>query len=266
MASSSSTQPLYTGPGMVGADDNRLSAEEGEPLHRQPLPVMKQSLFLHSVGRITILAFAVWGLISFLHQAGQLLRPLTRLPSCSCAQQFQSCVEPKGDVYHPETLSPGLTLCDCGSSIDEALSLGCVYDTLATAWMPPHCRDPDLTAEFDLHGLNPDGSWPYFADKEGTVPLSISDVAALGGTQRTFWATRRWHLVHCLFYWQKYWRMRHTGAVMEERYDRLDHVRHCMRLLLNPAPDHSFLIEVPVTMNSSIYAGRADLGNRITNL
>ncbi|KAK4204613.1 hypothetical protein QBC40DRAFT_331022 [Triangularia verruculosa] len=238
-------------------DDQRSVDEEGNDDH-QSVSTREKSFCSPSAVRITILTFAIWGLVSLLSQVSQALRPIPKPQGC--LQQHPSALEPRPDVYHPETLRPGLNLCDCGSNIKEALSLGCVYDTLATAWMPPYCRDPELTAEFDLSGSNPDGSWPYYADKEGKVPLSVSEVAALGGTHKTFWAPRRWHIVHCLFYWQKYWRMRQTGAVMEDRYDRLTHVRHCIRLILNPEPDHFFLIEVPVTMNSSIFARRTNVG------
>jgi hypothetical protein len=90
--------------------------------------------------------------------------------------------------------------------------------------------------------------------------LTVEQVAALGGTQQKFWAYRRWHLVHCLFYWQKYWRIRETGKVMEERFDNLGHVRHCVRLILNPAPEKEFLIAVPVRMNSSEDVGSGSEG------
>ncbi|KAL6808387.1 hypothetical protein V8C40DRAFT_278849 [Trichoderma camerunense] len=134
------------------------------------------------------------------------------------------------DGYHLETLPPLLNLCDCGDSIREAISRNCIYDTLATAWLPPYCRDEELTAEFDKAGPGPDGAWAYFADQEGKVPLNRSEVAALGDKGGSFWASRDWHI---------------------ERFDSLHHVQHCVRLIRNPTPDHFFLIEVPVTMNSS---------------
>ncbi|KAI1406923.1 hypothetical protein F5Y13DRAFT_207170 [Hypoxylon sp. FL1857] len=155
------------------------------------------------------------------------------------------------DVYRPDTLPTGLSLCDCGRTIREALLRDCVYDTLSTAWLPPYCRDDELTAEFDEAGPGPQGEWGYFADEEGTIPLNRTEVAALGETDGSFWASHDWHVVHCLFYWQKYHRMRDTGVVMEERFDSLRHVKHCGRLIRNPTPDHFFLIEVPVMMNSS---------------
>ncbi|OTA92519.1 hypothetical protein M434DRAFT_60995, partial [Hypoxylon sp. CO27-5] len=149
------------------------------------------------------------------------------------------------DVYRPDTLPLGLNLCDCGRTISEALLRDCIYDTLSTAWLPPYCRDDELTAEFDQAGPGPQGTWEYFADKDGKTPLNRTQVAALGETDGSFWASRDWHIVHCLFYWQKYYRMRDTEIIMEKRFDSLRHVKHCGRLIRNPTPDHFFLIEVP---------------------
>ena len=187
---------------------------------------------------IIVYFFAAWGVAALLFQIMQRIfihHSIYKVP----------------DVYHPDTLKPGLNLCDCGNSIHDALAMDCVYDTLSAAWLPPYCRDVNLTKEFDLAGPEPDGEWKYFADEEGTVPLNYSEIAALGDTGGTFWTSREWHIVHCLFMWQKYIRMRETGLVMEKRFDSIDHVKHCSKLIRNPTPDHFFLIEVPVKMNSS---------------
>jgi len=169
----------------------------------------------------------------------------------------------KYDVYHPSTLPPSLTnLCDCGLSIATALARGCVYDTLAAAWLPPYCRDAELTSTFDVSGPGPNGEWSYYLDPTGAIPLSLAELAALGGTETKFWASRRWHVAHCLFYWQKLWRMRETGLVMEERFDGLDHIRHCSRLILKHIPEveegsgRVFLLDVPVMMNASSEAAK----------
>ncbi|UKZ80160.1 hypothetical protein TrVFT333_007917 [Trichoderma virens FT-333] len=107
-----------------------------------------------------------------------------------------------------------------------------------------------MTAEFDSAGPGPDGAWSYFANEEGRLSLNRSEVAALGDIGGSFWASRDWYIVHCLFSWQKYHRMRRTKIIMEERFDILHHVKHSGRLIRNPTPDPIFLIEVLVTMNS----------------
>jgi len=75
-------------------------------------------------------------------------------------------------------------------------------------------------------------------------------------------AERRWHIAHCMFYWQKYLRMRTTGAVMEERFDNVAHIKHCTKLVLNPVPDHRVFIEVPIVMNGSIESERGKGGHK----
>lgn len=162
---------------------------------------------------------------------------------------------PFPNPYYPHTLKPGRNWCDCGKSLKEARSRNCTFDTLATAWLPPHCRDDDLTAAFDRAGPGPNGTWSYFADSLGEVQLQHSEIGALAEKNKTFWASKRWHVAHCLFYWQKYTRMRSTGVIMEERFDNLDHVQHCTGLIMEEDPTlDNYLIEVPVVMNSSIGA------------
>lgn len=219
---------------------------------------------------VVVHLMAAWGLVAFYYQIqasesghGSLFPSSFFYPSpaLSCHAPSLSIdhrVQP--DTYHPETLPEGLNICDCGSSIAEAKTKDCVYDSLATAWLPPFCRDDELTKEFDAAS-----DWEYYADKKGTKRLTRDEVAALGDTQGVFWSTRQWHIAHCTFYWQKYRRIRITGAVMEERYDRLEHVRHCSGLILNPLPDHTELIPVPVTLNSSEIAGTMALRNVMLN-
>ena len=49
--------------------------------------------------------------------------------------------------------------CNCGNSSSEAVAMGCEYEPLAAAWLPPACRDSELSAEFDHAGPGPNGSW-----------------------------------------------------------------------------------------------------------
>ncbi|KAK3984156.1 hypothetical protein QBC44DRAFT_353813 [Cladorrhinum sp. PSN332] len=198
---------------------------------------------LSSLFHPIIYVFAIWGLISLSFGIIQTIFP----DSVSSSPKSTTL-----DVYRPSTLPLGLTSCLCGANPTEAISLGCTYDTLSSAWLPPYCRDPELTAEFERSGPGPKGEWTYYADSEGKIPITVEQVAALGGTANPhFYVSRRYHITHCLFYWQKYWRMRDTGVVMEEMYDSLRHAKHCGRLVLNPPPKVEVLIEVPVVMNGS---------------
>ncbi|KAI0128259.1 hypothetical protein BJ170DRAFT_682056 [Xylariales sp. AK1849] len=210
------------------------------------------------VFQIVIYLLAAWAFVSLWLQVYQSVSSSSSFPTTN-KPTSNSLSSTFLDVYHPETLPDGMTLCGCGSTTEEARSRSCVYDTLATAWLPPFCRDAELTEEFDKSGDGPNGTWSYFTDANGMHPLSVGALGALGDTGERFWASRRWHRAHCVFYWQKLYRMRETGRVMEERFHRWSHVLHCSRLLLNPSVDLDALVDVPVTLNSSVYAGRKDV-------
>ncbi|QYT03457.1 hypothetical protein H0G86_010414 [Trichoderma simmonsii] len=194
--------------------------------------------------QVIVVLLACWGFISLCIEVFQPDR------TQSCLAFLHQARSP--NPYYPETLQPGLNTCDCGKTIREALSRKCVYDSLAAAWLPPYCRDVELTREFEVSGPGPEGEWLYYADEAGTIPMTISEVAELGETGGTFWALRDWHVAHCLFYWQKYTRMRDTGIIMEQRFDHIAHVRHCQHMALKPKPNPTFLVEVNVVMNSTL--------------
>lgn len=198
--------------------------------NRDTSQTTSQRLLFASVRILTCL-LAVWGLVSL----------VTRTP----------CSKPSHDVYRPETLPLGLNLCDCGSTMKEALSRNCVYDTLSAAWLPPFCRDDNLTFQFDRAGPGPNGAWAFFRDENGTIALTTTEIGALAFTGGSFWVSNQWHIAHCLFIWQKLVRMRETGVIMEARFDSLMHAQHCTELILGPWPHYSFLIEVPVMTNAS---------------
>lgn len=139
-------------------------------------------------------------------------------------------------VHHTNTAAPAIpkrVSCSCGKSLAEAIEMGCKYDTLAACWLPDVCRDDELSAEFDKSGTNPNGSWTYYADKNRTRELTLEEVSMLPGTTGCFWASQRWHVLHCSFYWRKLWRQRETGVKMEEHYDSIGHIAHCEKLFLS---------------------------------
>jgi len=98
--------------------------------------------------------------------------------------------------------------CHCGSSISEALSLECQFDTVSASWLPAQCRDDELAAEFDRAG--PGGKWEYWADMAMTRQLKPEQVGALVDKledEAYVWVSWGWHVSHCSFYWRKQVRM-----------------------------------------------------------
>ncbi|KAM3427278.1 hypothetical protein MY4824_009535 [Beauveria thailandica] len=131
--------------------------------------------------------------------------------------------------YTPAGALPG---CNCGASIKQALELDCKYDSLASAWLPPHCRDDELTAMFDRAGPGVNGSWKYWADEDFTREISLQDVSRLADVPGSlYYTSHRWHVIHCLFYWRKQVRAPRLGITVEPRYSHERHVTHCMEIL-----------------------------------
>lgn len=126
--------------------------------------------------------------------------------------------------------------CDCGRNTTEARARGCKYDSLAAAWLPEHCRDDELTAEFEQAGDGPNGTWEYWADTKHTQPMSLEEIAALADTPGSkFHMSNHWHTVHCIFYWRKEYRARFNGKIVEPRSDNEGHIKHCGNIFLKGA-------------------------------
>ena len=84
--------------------------------------------------------------------------------------------------------------CNCGNSIAEAIARGCTFDGMSTAWLPPACRDEELSYEFDHSGPGPNGEWGYYADQDGNVSLSLQEVSMLAEANdgKGIWVTQEW--------------------------------------------------------------------------
>lgn len=136
-------------------------------------------------------------------------------------------------------IGPKPIKCLCGSSTSEAETLGCKYDSLAACWLPTHCRDDELTAEFEHAGDGPNGEWTYWADSNATRGMTLEEVGLLANLpkpQAMFYSTFGWHVAHCAFYWRKEFRMRAKGLMLENRYDRESHVEHCYPIFMANIP------------------------------
>lgn len=117
----------------------------------------------------------------------------------------------------------------------EARQRGCKYDSLCAAWLPDHCRDDELTAEFERLGDGPNGTWLYWADAKHTIPLTVEEVAELGDDPgATFHMSGQWHVNHCFMFWRLEHRSRFNGKTIEGRSDTEKHIFHCQEVILHP--------------------------------
>lgn len=150
---------------------------------------------------------------------------------------FNLITRPSPHPYHVTSTPHHVdrTGCDCGASVAEAVARGCKFDGLAMAWLPAHCRDDELAAEFNTVGDGPNGTWIYYADRERTLPMDVNEVAALADRPEALvHMSIQWHTLHCIFYWRKQFRARFNGKIVEPRSDSEHHIRHCGEIFLSP--------------------------------
>ena len=124
-------------------------------------------------------------------------------------------------------------VCICGSSIIEAKSKDCRFDSLGTSWLPPACRDDELTAEFERSGPLKGGAWPYYKDLRKTHLLNVEDLANLADKEsgaRTYYMTTEWYIARWLFHWRK--------SFLDTATDgrKISSWHHCANLYLEGTP------------------------------
>jgi hypothetical protein len=131
-----------------------------------------------------------------------------------------------------------LPQCWCGTSNEEAIEMDCVYDHIAVDWLPRSCIDHELVREFDKAGPGLDGAWPYY-ERDGTLslrhsfmPLNETDIDELAREGKDYYATREWHIVHCMFVWRKQFRAVSNGISIETWNNNEDHIKHCTEYIL----------------------------------
>ena len=153
-------------------------------------------------------------------------------------------------IYQHPHAADNQPSCFCGHNLTEARANGCVYDSVATAWLPPACRDEENTAEFDRSGPGPDGQWTYYTDWDMTGTMTLSEIAQLPETGGAFYTTHLWHLQHCLYTFRKIWRAPTTGVTIEKRFDTDAHLKHCGQMFLLRRPLDDAVTGSGVTLNA----------------
>ncbi|KAL3424519.1 hypothetical protein PVAG01_03800 [Phlyctema vagabunda] len=159
-----------------------------------------------------------------------------------------------GSISNVKKFKTRIGDCYCGHSIAEAKSLGCSYDALAIAWTPPECTDQELTDDFNHAGPGLDGSWIYFADRNGTLPLTAYEVSMMADTNEFFYTSHEWHLVHCNYTWRKLFRSQMNGVIMDREKLSLEHISHC-GMLEGPKYHHLKLDTIATQLRNSLLQG-----------
>jgi len=139
--------------------------------------------------------------------------------------------------------------CSCGATVAEAKSLGCKFDTVEAAWLPPACRDDENSAEFDRAGPGTDGSWTYYTDRNKTGTYNISELGDLARVGE-FYTTLEWHIAHCVYVWRKQARAEKLGITLEKRYEGDHHIIHCHNVFESRGPLDAILTKTGAALNA----------------
>ncbi|KAJ4856803.1 hypothetical protein T069G_10171 [Trichoderma breve] len=217
-SSTSSSDPFIANAEKHGYSKIKTSDDEEAELY---IPRARQSsrllTVLSYVVKLVIVAMAVYGLITMGISAVVRLR--------------KAAVPP----------------CNCGSSIAEALTLDCKYDSLSTSWLPPHCRDDEMTSLFEKSGPGPNGQWNYYASNLNTSKVfTIEEMALMAekpDSERQAWATIEWHDKHCFFTLLKQVRgrakMQYTGFPSGTA-----HAEHCAMGMAERRPGKQIVVSM----------------------
>ena len=166
-------------------------------LNHSPLaPHRSRARLLTITFHITVLGFAIWGLLCALCSLFPSLHNLYYQPTTPSRRPSTITLSPEGYLQPPYQRS-----CRCGSTVAEARARNCSYDSLAAAWLPPHCIDFELLRQWENAGPGPSGQWEYFADQRRKKQLTLLEVAELpsrASGERMFYTTLEWHVKVCL--------------------------------------------------------------------
>ena len=128
-------------------------------------------------------------------------------------------------IWHSQ---PPDEILDCGSSPEEARSLGCHYEMNSLRWVPEACHDRGLELYFEQNF-----SFRYYNDSSGDFEIP-KEVIARGETDNIH-ISWEYHLTHCLFIFEKVYKAaldgRENNRLHSNIWDR-EHFHHCTKAMM----------------------------------
>ncbi|KAM3543791.1 hypothetical protein ARSEF1564_003344 [Beauveria bassiana] len=110
---------------------------------------------------------------------------------------------------------------ECGSSRDEALQAGCIFDLMSFTWTHKDCHDADLEVEFLSRR-----AWKWYLDREGTATADEKRVRE--GQFPSLHVTWEYHRLHCVYMMRKMARATEAERPLDSYIMDLGHTRHCL--------------------------------------
>jgi hypothetical protein len=129
----------------------------------------------------------------------------------------------------------------CGSTPSEAKSLGCIFETTLSLWVPPDCYDFELeTIYLQQEGL------AYYRDVNLTQPVSLREVKT--GESPGWFVPWDHHVRHCSFAWRKFHRAAAFGKKIDGYVLQYAHTEHCLKMMTDPEPERMALTQFDMAM------------------
>lgn len=110
---------------------------------------------------------------------------------------------------------------ECGSSRDEALQAGCIFDLMSFTWTHEDCYDADLETDFLSHQ-----AWKWYLDREGTAAADEKRVRE--GQFASLHVTWEYHRLHCVYMMRKMARATAAERPLDAYLMDLGHTKHCL--------------------------------------
>ncbi|RDA86742.1 hypothetical protein CP532_4164 [Ophiocordyceps camponoti-leonardi (nom. inval.)] len=111
----------------------------------------------------------------------------------------------------------------CGSDPLTARSRGCLFDPIATAWLPNQCHDFQLTKEF-LEAEH----WQYWTDSSGERAISLANVYQ--GLHSVLFVSESYLRHRCVFAWRKIHRAIVNATAVDGYVRDWDGILECEKL------------------------------------
>lgn len=129
---------------------------------------------------------------------------------------------------HVASNPTGDELGHCGHSIEQARSLGCIFDPMSWAWQRPECYHAELVAEF-LGRMD----WRFYTNNETRPEDEVPREVWQRGDYRTLYVPRDWHIFHCSYAWRKFHEAFTARAPMDTDMLGMGHAKHCEKSFLH---------------------------------
>jgi hypothetical protein len=128
----------------------------------------------------------------------------------------------------------------CGTSVTEALSLGCTVDLLSRSWLPQGCSRFG-SEEFETEILSWDNytangwGWGIFADGAASRALSLEELGRYAETGQKWFELQRPHLLHCAWLLKRVADVFANGGRVDTVSRMFLHTGHCIDTLYENA-------------------------------